>query len=254
MDFERRTIGSNLRNLAFCAMTLVAVCQPVKSEEPAASDRTVIDVAAETDAQKTEHSESELGFNTVPNWFVPNAVFSAEVGMLYVRTDATCMNRAQAGDALELHSLAAVNKILDDWFGENAGEKIGLDSDYVVKNLLFQQHWEIHPDDDPDLSSFAKEQNMPNELKYYVGYAQLHLDDAFRQYAANRWLEFKTRNRLISGGLIGGALLGLLAVVFGYLKMEAATRGFYSRRLQTATLVMAFVILVAAFWLQGNLE
>lgn len=54
-----------------------------------------------------------------------------------------------------------------------------------------------------------------------------------------------SERRLRIAGLIGAGVLGILSVVFGCLRIDLATRGFYSRRLQTiSALLLAAIILV----------
>ena len=59
--------------------------------------------------------------------------------------------------------------------------------------------------------------------------------------------ELDVRNRLVSTALIGGMLLGLMGVLFSYLRLEHATRGFYSGRLQTLAIALAIAIFVLGY-------
>ena len=57
--------------------------------------------------------------------------------------------------------------------------------------------------------------------------------------------DMETKGKLILTGVVGLALLSLLGIAFGYLRLNHATRGFYSRRLQLgATVVAAIVALI----------
>ena len=56
------------------------------------------------------------------------------------------------------------------------------------------------------------------------------------------WLQ----GRLISVAISGGTLLALLSILFAYLRMEHATRGFYSGRLQMVAAGLSFAVLVIA--------
>lgn len=57
------------------------------------------------------------------------------------------------------------------------------------------------------------------------------------------------RNRIVATGVVGGALLGILVVAFGYLKLNLLTRGFYSGRLQTMAIASAILILGLCYFL-----
>lgn len=52
--------------------------------------------------------------------------------------------------------------------------------------------------------------------------------------------------RLVSVAIGGGTLLALLSILFGYLRLEHATRGFYSGRLQLVAAGLSFAVLVIA--------
>jgi len=60
------------------------------------------------------------------------------------------------------------------------------------------------------------------------------------------------RTRLICYAFFGGLLLVFLAILFGYLRLDHATRGFHSGRLQIAALVLSAVVLAASYlvWTQ----
>jgi hypothetical protein len=59
----------------------------------------------------------------------------------------------------------------------------------------------------------------------------------------------RTRDRLVGLGLMGGTLLALLGVVFGYLRLDHATRGFYCGRLQMLAGVSSALILAVSYFL-----
>ncbi len=59
--------------------------------------------------------------------------------------------------------------------------------------------------------------------------------------------ELLLRNRLVTAALIGGMFLGWMGVLFAYLRLDHATRGFYSGRLQTLAAVISIAILVVGY-------
>ncbi len=59
----------------------------------------------------------------------------------------------------------------------------------------------------------------------------------------------RIRNRIVTAGVFGGALLGFLSVLFGYLKLNHLTRGFYSGRLQTLSIACVILILGLCYFL-----
>jgi hypothetical protein len=87
----------------------------------------------------------------------------------------------------------------------------------------------------------------------HQAHAQLEFGPDFRELLERRWNEVKGVSRLAEFGLIGGAVLGLLSVVFGYFRLDTMTRGFYTARLQfgTAAAILSIVVAgaVAARWI-----
>lgn len=56
-------------------------------------------------------------------------------------------------------------------------------------------------------------------------------------------------NRLIAVAILVGVVVAMVAVVYGYLKLELVTRGFYSGRLQFAAAVVSLTIAACAYLL-----
>jgi hypothetical protein len=75
--------------------------------------------------------------------------------------------------------------------------------------------------------------------------ALLEFDQAFRDKVNHHWDEARATSRLLLAGLFGGGAIGLLGLLFGFFKLDNATRGFYTGRLQFAT-VAGILGLVAA--------
>ena len=57
----------------------------------------------------------------------------------------------------------------------------------------------------------------------------------------------KLSNRLLLTGTLVVVLLGQLSVLFGYLKINHATRGFYGGRLQSFSAVASVAVLIAGY-------
>ena len=227
-----------------CAVFLFDGSRFVRAQEsdPVASDEKKIG-DEEIAAAKAQDSNQY----DPPTWFDRESEFTDENRMLFVRTrpENAMPEPADAKARLMEASIDAIRNLLGDWLSIQNPERIVLDPDYVLQNLVFENRIAIRR----DLECETAMQNKPllgNE--FYGGYVQLHLNDEFRTYVRKQNLELTTQRRLIKGGLVGGSVLALLAVAFGYLKMETATRGFYSRRLQTVSLVVATTLLLLFYW------
>jgi hypothetical protein len=76
-------------------------------------------------------------------------------------------------------------------------------------------------------------------------HAQLVFDNKFRDEIEHRWSEITAKSRLGQTGLGAGVVLLLLSTLFSYFKVDTATKGYYTGRLQFAT-AGAILALVAA--------
>ena len=95
----------------------------------------------------------------------------------------------------------------------------------------------------------VKADNLYHDVATYsVGpmneyFALLEFGPEFRNELDRRWHKIRATSRLSQVGLFGGAGLLLLASIFGYFRMDNATRGYYTGRLQfmTAAAILAVV-------------
>ena len=69
------------------------------------------------------------------------------------------------------------------------------------------------------------------------------------EHRAPESVDSQLRSRLICYAFFGGVLLVFLALLFGYLRLNHATRGFHSGRLQLAALVLSGVVVVVGYLL-----
>jgi hypothetical protein len=83
-------------------------------------------------------------------------------------------------------------------------------------------------------------------LTYYETYAMLEFTEQDHRQLVRLLRELATYGRARQAGIVGGAVLLLLATLLGYLKLDTATKGYYSGRLKLAagTISLALVTLV----------
>jgi hypothetical protein len=111
---------------------------------------------------------------------------------------------------------------------------------------------------------YLKDANKHHDVARYsepVGemhehFALLEFGPEFRKEIDGKWRQVKATSRVFQTGLVSTGVLMLLASVFGYFRLDNATRGYYSGRLQfmTAAAVLAVVgagVIVAQYitWL-----
>src|SRR5205085_5286398 len=96
---------------------------------------------------------------------------------------------------------------------------------------------------------FLKDENKYHDVaRYSVGwmhenFALLEFGPEFRNELDRRWTQVRATSRLAQTGLVSGAGLLLLGSIFGYFRLDNATRGYYTGRLQfmTAAAILAIV-------------
>lgn len=74
-------------------------------------------------------------------------------------------------------------------------------------------------------------------------HALLEFGPEFRQEVTHKWTDLTAYYRLLQTGLIAGGALLFLGTVFSYFRLDTATRGYYTGRLQfmTAAAILAIV-------------
>jgi hypothetical protein len=96
---------------------------------------------------------------------------------------------------------------------------------------------------------FIQPENSYHDVaRYSIGwmhenFALLEFGPEFRQELDRRWTQMRATSRLAQTGLASGALLLLLGSIFGYFRLDNATRGYYTGRLQflAAAAILAVV-------------
>lgn len=86
-----------------------------------------------------------------------------------------------------------------------------------------------------------------SEFELPVAVKTLSLDNSTEAFAGDT--ERALRNRLVAVAILVGVLVAMVAVIYGYLKLELVTRGFYSGRLQAAAAAATLVVAAVAYFL-----
>lgn len=77
-------------------------------------------------------------------------------------------------------------------------------------------------------------------------HAQLVFDQSFQNELDDRWQEIRSKSRLLQLGLGVGVLMLFLATLFGFLRIDTATRGSYTGRLQFGAAAMILTLVAAS--------
>lgn len=82
----------------------------------------------------------------------------------------------------------------------------------------------------------------PSGMTYYEAHAMLRFGDRDHRDLLRQWRGMHNRQQALAAGVIGAAVLLMLATLLGYLKLDTATRGYYSGRLKLAAGLVALAV------------
>lgn len=195
--------------------------QPASAEEPDETNETVEDEPAEDESPRLVEKAGR------PAWIAAPRVRSQEVDTEVV-TAGPYSTRGECDRALDEAMLLATRDYVDDYLDQPAAaERIGVNLDFVRRHALADTH---------------NEEIVVSIGPMRQGHALLEFDEEFRQEIRHRWQQALVTLRLGMIGLISVGVVGLLGLVYGLLRYDTSTRGYYSRRLQYAGATAGVVI------------
>ena len=125
---------------------------------------------------------------------------------------------------LDLALVDATNAYIDEVLGNSdAAKYFQYDLKFIKAKLL---------DSDPQFRYGGIVRHEWGNM--YEQHRALLFDESFRNTLQSRWEDLKTRSRLLYVAVGAVGMLGLLGAIFSYFRLDNATRGFYTGRLQFA--------------------
>lgn len=149
-------------------------------------------------------------------------------------------SRRECERELEHQLKKEVDAYINDYLGNpQAARLIGYDLETIQKQFVSSDPAHVYSG--TLVSPTVGE--MREEVRLVV------IDEQDQRDIAEHWRRVVATSRLASSGLIGAGLLGLLAVAYGFLKADTATRGFYTGRLQLLSLAVVAAMIAAGVFL-----
>lgn len=160
-------------------------------------------------------------------------------------TSGPWVTRGECRRALHEAMADAVNEYVADHHGEEAAvQYVGIDLEYIENQLQAE----------PVYEEMVKYESIDHPMRQQ--HTLLKFGKDFRDEIERRWNQVVVTTRLAHVGLVLVAVLFGLGTIFSYFRLDTATKGYYSGRLQLATGtvilgLVAFGILVARWvpWL-----
>jgi hypothetical protein len=227
------------------------------NESTAVSDSTQAD-SGTVDSPDAGGETADAFYTDVrprPEWVKRGSYFDAESqSEILVVASRPRLRQREAEEELQEQLVQVVRQKVDELFVAGAGKAIGIDLAWVRENVV-QPHpecdhhgvyhhllnWRVPEDNREMLESDVRDA--------FQCFSQVKLDSDFRRWAERRWEDRLVLSRTLQTGLIALATLAFLTIAFGYLTAEQKTRGFYSRRLQSAGLACLAIAVVVLWWL-----
>ncbi|MDP6720074.1 MAG: hypothetical protein QGF59_15550 [Pirellulaceae bacterium] len=94
--------------------------------------------------------------------------------------------------------------------------------------------------------SFEEQVAVTEGTVFHQSHALLSFDDDFRGTVSAKWDEVRAASRLMQTGLGAGIVILLLSTMFSYFKLDTATRGYYTGRLQFAAAAAILAVIAAS--------
>ena len=174
-----------------------------------------------------------------PKWTQQGNFVDGETRFLLIETEEFYL-RSEASMVLMSQIRETINAQIDKIVGAGGYRFVDLDAHFLQRSIV---------DEEIVIQKTITDPESQKEIRRHVGYARLRFDEDFdalvdRQYQLN----FKAR-RLQWTGLAGIIALCWMAAAYGYLRLDNATRHFYSRRLQTVAIISCLIPLIIAVWI-----
>lgn len=171
-----------------------------------------------------------------PTWIQQGSFQEGEASLVLVETEEFYL-RSEASMVLMSKITDTINEQIDVIVGSGGYRFVDLDDHFLQHEIL---------DEEIVIERTITDAESGKSARRHVGYARLRFDEDFAELVNHQYqLNFKAR-RLLRTGL--AVMLGLcwLAAAYGYLRLDNATRHFYSRRLQTLAIILCLIPLVVA--------
>lgn len=165
-----------------------------------------------------------------PEWIGKPASLQGKVHTIAVASGPFATDKASRA-ALDKALVKATQQYINEQVGnERAAQLLRYDARTIKKRFVKPDH------------------AYHDVARYSVGwmhenFALLEFGPDFRNEVNRRWTKVKANSRVAQVVLIAGGALSLVGSLFGFFRLDNATRGYYTRRLQlvTATGILALL-------------
>ena len=203
--------------------------------------RVVLDASTgQSDLERTEAANVEPAAGDAgkrPVWVGEEPRFVSEGRRVFVVSTDLYSTHARCRTALDAEIRQAANKYADRIL-EHQGAGRHVVNRSLLDRIEKETYTEVIKNEDPVIGEMRRM------------YARIVIDEWAVEYLKSRWRE----RMLLGAAVAAGLLLGLVGAVFAYLKLDTATRGYYSGRLKFAAGSVIIVLLGLAAVLASKFD
>lgn len=186
-----------------------------------------------------------------PQWVETTSDLSGDVHRMPIESGLYSSKR-ETDRALMEQINRSIADYIDDHVGQSYASKlINFDIQQVGDADTREFHLSIDGRSFRIADSAFDEQVRVSVGVMHQSHALVTIDQSVREQIDHRWSEITAMYRLAQAGLGAGVVLLLLGTMFGYFKLDTATRGYYTGRLQFAA-AGAILALIAASVVLGK--
>lgn len=214
------------------------------SEDAASTDdATPISESAEPHKLAVEPTTNFHYLTPRPDWVETEAVANDEYYQVAVESGLYPKKRT-AQQTLREEVKTTVDRYVNDYLGSEFASTL---AGYSIEERQVGETQTINLRLDGKSFEIARDRfDEQVEFDYAVmnqSHALVKFDKNVQQALDQRWSKVRATSRLFQMGLGAGAILLLLGTMFSYLKLDTATRGYYTGRLQfgAAAAILAIV-------------
>lgn len=216
--------------------------QPVGVSKSGRSDAPVVRIG--TSASKDATSLKFIGnksFDVVtPEWFETS--LSKDAKHKLVPIDVMGIDEEMLDQEVKARIEQEINDHVDEFLGAGAHNFVHFSPE--EKQAIVQKSAKV--------TGIYNRENSQEPAEFY--FAHLKFDDSFRKMAKAKWVETHQQSRLIQYGLIAGGAFLLIGFMFGGLKLNSATSGFYQGRLQFFVAIVILGVIAAGIYFGTKID
>lgn len=181
-----------------------------------------------------------------PDWVETRPNLEGEVHRLPV--DSGLYSHAQAADrALQEQLQETIADYIDNYVGESYTSRL---FGYKIQRVGDASNPKYELVIDGRVFDITEE-SFRERVRVSVGvmhqtHVLVKIDQSCRDTLDHRWSEIIATYRLLQTGLAAGVVLLLLGTVFSYFKLDTATRGYYTGRLQFGAAAAILAVIAAS--------